>query len=562
MNKEPLLTIADALKRPLFEHAEVIAGSRGLTRPIRWVHVLESAENASFLNGGELLLSTGVGFGGSTAARLAYLNEVIQRQAVGLCLELGPYIGEIPQDMRELADRHEFPLIVFHQSVRFVDITLDLHENLVNCQTQALKSLERYARDLQRLTLQTQSFPRILGHFQTMVQAQTFFLSLQGPPLFSPNISQSVQAELTALLHTSLLSLNPLPESGGCLPLDGLEYLLYQPVMAMGQVLAYLGLVFRENQPDGVLNLILDYTGIAMAQILLRRMFAQERSLDNENRLLEDILQNRPGTEDQLRAILGLQSRSSRRPRYRAAILEARSDEDRLPTTNETDSPFHDQLPIFRFLLTRQSFRCLFSSRSHRLYFLLVEAGSAPGKRPSPHENGRLSLEKALNGMVETARRALPPDVRLRLGVSNASSDYTHAGQAFAEAEQVLAFAAKFTSPFFEDLGVYRLLLQSDRKTLESFIEDYLGPLLNYDAKSGSQLLLTLRVFLEGNLSKQEAAGKLFIRRQTLYQRLDKIEKLLGNHCLTPENRLSLELALRAHAWLHRKDDETERTSQ
>ncbi|CAA7600574.1 Homeodomain-like [Acididesulfobacillus acetoxydans] len=562
MNKEQLLTIADALKRPLFQHAEVIAGSRGLTRPIRWVHVLESTENASFLNGGELLLSTGVGFGESAAKRLSYLNEVIQRQAVGLCLELGLYIREIPRDMRELSDHHEFPLIVFHQPVRFVDITLDLHENLVNCQTQVLKSLERYARDLQRLTLQTQSLPRILGHFQAMVQAQTFFLNLQGPPLFSPNMPQSVQAELTGWLQAFLLSLDPLPESSGFLPIAAHKYFLYQPVIAMGQVLAYLGLVLYENQPDEMLHLILDYTAIAMAQILLRRMFAQERSLDNENRLLEDILQNRPGTEEQFRAILGLHATSSHRPRYWAAILEALSDEDELHWTHETDSPFHDQLAIFRFLLTRHSFRSLLRSRGHRLYFLLVETNSVPARRLSPHENARLPLEKALNDMVEAARRALGADVRLHLGVSNASLNYAHADQAFKEAEQVLAFTAEFRSPFFEDLGVYRLLLQAGREALESFIADYLGPILSYDAKSGSQLLLTLRVLLDENLSKQEAAGKLFIRRQTLYHRLEKIEQLLGSHYLKPENRLSLELALRAHAWLHRQDNETEKTGR
>lgn len=540
MSKDWQLTIGDILKRPLFEQAEVVAGSRGLARPIRWVHVLETEENASFLNGGELILSTGVGFGQNTAKRLSFLNAIIKRNAVGLCVELGPYIPEIPSDMRELANHHEFPLVAFHQPVRFVDITLDLHENLVNRQAHALRELEHYARDLQKLTLQTQSLPRILSHFQAAVQAQTFFLSLNDPPLFAPNLPHSVQEELTELLNSHLLALDPLPEVSGFLPISDHKHFLYQPVIAMGQVLAYLGFIAYENTPNEILSLILDYTGTAMAQLLLRRMFALERSLDNENRLLEDILHERPGTGEQLRSLLGLYIRQGRTPRFWAVILEAQQERTRF--AEEVDSPFHDRLAVFRFLLTKHGFRPLIKSRGNRLYLLLVDTKVTAGKA---------RLQKALAEIERSAKQALGEEAQLRLGVSNPSQDYARGSHAFKEAEQVLAFS-DFRSPFFADLGVYRLLLQLNRDALDSFIKDYLGPLLDYDQKHGSQLLLTLSTLLEHGLSKQDAADKLFIRRQTLYHRLDKIQELLGDDCLNPQNRLSLELALRAYDWLHR----------
>lgn len=542
MNKDWQLTIGDVLKRPLFEPAEVVAGSRGLARPIRWVHVLETAENASFLNGGELILSTGVGFGESAAKRLSYLNEVIQRKAVGLCIELGPYIPEIPQDMRELAEHHEFPLIAFSRPVRFVDITLDLHENIVNRQTQALRELEGYARDLQRLTLRTQSLSRILGHFQNMIHAQTFFFSVDGSIVFTPNMPQAVQQELTGLLRSTLLSLHPIPETSGRLPISDHKHCFYHPVMAMGNVLAYLGVILYENEPDEFFTLLLDYTATAIAQILLRKMFAQERSLDNENRLIEDILTDRAGTEEQIRSLIGVGPKAVHIPRFWAAILEIQ--QDKPDYKQETDSPFHDFLAIFRFLLIKQGFRPLLRSKGRKLYLLLFETVSK--------SEGRDSLQRALKEMEHTCRQALGEALLLHFGVSNSSINYGKAGQAFREAEQVLAFSAEFRSPFFSELGVYRLLSEASNDTLESFISDYLGPLLSYDEKHDSQLLSTLRIFLNHCLSKQEAANKLYIRRQTLYHRLGKIEDLLGQTYLKPENRLSLEIALRAYDWLHK----------
>ncbi|MNE36210.1 Purine catabolism regulatory protein [compost metagenome] len=105
---------------------------------------------------------------------------------------------------------------------------------------------------------------------------------------------------------------------------------------------------------------------------------------------------------------------------------------------------------------------------------------------------------------------------------------------------------------FYEELGVFQLLLNlNDGKTLENFIRSYLGPLIDYDQSKGSELLLTLRVFLDHDGSKQIAARNLFIVRQSLYYRLDKITELLGEDFMLPENRISIQVALRAYQLLY-----------
>lgn len=542
MNKEFGFTISDVLKRPLFQHAEVVAGSRGLSRPIRWVHILEAAESGSFLNGGELVLATGVGVGENRQKRLSFLYELIQRKAVGLCIELGTYIPEIPLDMRELANHHEFPLIAFHRPVRFVDITLDLHENIVNRHTQALRELEEYSRDLQRLTLQAQSLPRILNHFQAVVHTQVFFLPLDGSPLFAPAMTQTVQSELTHLLQAILLSGNNLPHSTNLHPISESKQILYQPIMAMGHVLAYLGVILYEHAPDEFLHLTLDYTSTAIAQILLRKMFAQERALDNEHQLLDDIIQDRIRNEEQIRNMLGIRLNTAHPPFYLAAIMEISL--ERSLYDEQTDSPFHDLLGVFRSILTRCKFRPLLRSKGNRLYLLLMDTSQVNDRRKQ--------LRQAMTELEKSCRQALGAETYVRFGISRASGRYSEANRHFQEAEQALMVPPEMNTPFFEDLGIYRLLLPIDnRYVLDSFIEDYLGPLLRYDAAHGSQLVLTLRVFLDQGCSKQETSDRLYIRRQTLYHRLEKIRELLGDTYMSAEHRLSLELALRAHEWLH-----------
>jgi purine catabolism regulator len=67
---------------------------------------------------------------------------------------------------------------------------------------------------------------------------------------------------------------------------------------------------------------------------------------------------------------------------------------------------------------------------------------------------------------------------------------------------------------------------------------------LQYDQKYNGKLLETLKTYLECNGSKQETSNRLYIVRQTLYHRLQKIENLLGEDFMKHEKRVAIEFML------------------
>ncbi|AMX83874.1 hypothetical protein GS3922_09485 [Geobacillus subterraneus] len=85
---------------------------------------------------------------------------------------------------------------------------------------------------------------------------------------------------------------------------------------------------------------------------------------------------------------------------------------------------------------------------------------------------------------------------------------------------------------------------------LREAINRYLGPIIEYDRKYNGKLLETLKVYLQCNGSKQEAAKRLFIVRQTLYHRMEKLERFLGTDFMEADKRLALELMLKAYDYL------------
>lgn len=59
-----------------------------------------------------------------------------------------------------------------------------------------------------------------------------------------------------------------------------------------------------------------------------------------------------------------------------------------------------------------------------------------------------------------------------------------------------------------------------------------------YDSKNETELLITLREYLTTGLNATATAKHLFIHRNTLYQRLDKINQIIGADLNDPDTRL------------------------
>ncbi|WP_420034995.1 PucR family transcriptional regulator [Streptomyces sp. cg28] len=77
--------------------------------------------------------------------------------------------------------------------------------------------------------------------------------------------------------------------------------------------------------------------------------------------------------------------------------------------------------------------------------------------------------------------------------------------------------------------------VEANRERLARLVDHVLGPLLAWEALHGSDLVRTLEVHLRHGCSPTRTAALLHIGRQSLYQRLERIESLLGIEVGDPE---------------------------
>lgn len=134
-------------------------------------------------------------------------------------------------------------------------------------------------------------------------------------------------------------------------------------------------------------------------------------------------------------------------------------------------------------------------------------------------------------------------------GVGQRYTGFTSINRSFKEADQVLDLNDRQDDAFvfYDELGIFQLILNlKEDSQLKSYIYQHLGAVIEYDRQKNSDLLVTLKVYLEHDCSKKAAAEHLYIVRQSLYYRLRKLKELLGDEFLSTENKLTLQVALRA----------------
>ncbi|WP_370118300.1 helix-turn-helix domain-containing protein [Streptacidiphilus sp. MAP12-33] len=96
------------------------------------------------------------------------------------------------------------------------------------------------------------------------------------------------------------------------------------------------------------------------------------------------------------------------------------------------------------------------------------------------------------------------------------------------------------------DLGFVGVLL-GEGHDVRGFVRETLGPLLAYDARRGTELVRTLDAYFACGGSLTRAKDELHVHVNTVVQRLDRVEALLGQDWNHPERALELQLALRLH---------------
>jgi purine catabolism regulator len=551
-----LPTVADLLCIDVIRRGspQVVAGSDGLGARVRWVHVLELADAAHLLQGGELVLTTGVALPAEPALLARYAADLASAGGAGvsaLAVELGRrYVGALPGVLVRAAADSGLTLIAFEREVSFVEITEAVHARIIDIQLEELRASERLHEVFTELSVSGASTDEIVR------QAAT----LAGRPVILADLSHRVlacepgSADPARLLAGFARRSRALASSRGRTAYDEASGWLFTPVGARGEDWGRVILVC-DGPPGGTDTVLIERaaTTLALGRLLARHAESLDRQAHRT--LITGIISQ--ALADPAEA--AVRSRALGVPvdgRQLVAMVL------RLRDPAGTPGPLGVSAHARVLDIADAAAAACRAERIPSLVGTLDDARAGAMLSLSP----RADPDRVLRGLAvrinERVGGAGSGPGELVIGVGAAAGSIRDVRRSFLEASQVADVAAERPDgwpaggpaaagsgpPLFYGLADLRLrgllhLLRDDPR-VQTFVERELGALLS--AEPDTSLFDVLAAYLAAGGNKAEAAKRAHLARPTFYERLRRIERILGTDLDSAESRTSLHVALLA----------------
>jgi len=160
------------------------------------------------------------------------------------------------------------------------------------------------------------------------------------------------------------------------------------------------------------------------------------------------------------------------------------------------------------------------------------------------------SLERLAARLVDAkSGHERPPELLISAGVSRVCRRAADYPDGFEQARQALLMGRAVRGPgaavTFDELGAQWHLFSVAQQQVRDIYQERLEKLLAHDREKGTQLFRTVEVYLECMGNSKLAAEKLFVHRNTLRQRFDKIRQVAEVDIADTDRWFDLMMALR-----------------
>lgn len=530
------ITVNDLLLSTCFKRAKILAGRGGISRTVKWVHILDSPIFSS-LTGNEFILSTGRMFADPTDA-VELLKQIIERHVSGICIELVAYITEIPAEMIKLAEENDFPLIVFSETESFIEITRDVNTMIIAQDSMTFSLVESFSQQLNGILLSPHGIEDILSAVHNCLGTRLVYLPLSGKPIFVPGMASLEQKKYLDLFKCLDGTENALNAEVKFFGHKGA--IVTRSIQSFNQKMADVYMFSMQTPLTDFELLIFDKAMLAISQDLLRGLFGKEKKNYEENKWIFDWCRGRVKDNDIIQR-LSDHMISTNVTGFFVQVLKFETPSD--PERSLNDFMIHT-LILIRSLYEREGFSFLGTYENNKIICVILDF----------HTDKKWSSR--VNRVVEQikfSRNSFPKSILVSMGIGKRVKHVGEVRHSFQTAEEAIEIQKKIEQevPIYDSLHIYRVISQFCKSGyLDEFVADYLGPVIQYDQEHHADLLKTLRVYFDCNGSKIKTAEQLFIVRQTLYLRLEKLEELLGADFMVTEKRLAIEFALNANSYV------------
>lgn len=487
----------------------IVAGDIGADRSIEWAHSIELSDPVPWLQGSELLMTTGLKLPASPKEQATYIRRLNKAGIAGIAFGIGLTHEKIPDAVLAAAEKCGLPVLEVPLPTPFIAIAKTVTESYLRQRQERLRRIVEIQQSMMRNALQSgpegviDTVCDVLACEAVVVTAQSDVIVDRAEP--GSDLAEAVMNE--SKRNTERRTPFTIGTSS-----NGIN-LVVQSLGAGSNVLGYLGV--RRAQPiDQEDRLIL----VQANSLLSLELEKPSEIIEAERRLQADVL--------------------------RAILSGALHDEDVGRQLAEFGIKSKEKVTISIVKST--------ASGPERLHSVHMAMPQFPGRYLACEVDSDVvvlcsgdmpELSEVYRTIKKHAMRR-PHIGRSRVvGIGQIRDAYRQAGFA---AQAARSESSDFRE--FDQLSTYSLLLSSQSSDALATIADIaLEPLIRSDESFRGELLKSLEAFLSNNAQWVPAANALGVHRHTLRNRMRRVEEITGRNLASAHDRTELWLALKAH---------------
>lgn len=519
------ITVERILKLPVFKGAALISGENGKNNIVEYVDVMEVPDIVNWLSPNEMLLTTAFAMKNDIKAQENLIVKLSEIGAAALCIKPGRFIDKIPEALIELSNKLNFPLIQISSEVPYVDIISEVLNEILNEKGFILQSISRVHDSLMNIVLMGGGLQEICNKLMELTGIPILILdkncriiSLSSINKLSCSLSDEVK-KIEKFKKSNLSYSEPIIIN------DENPYIII-PIVIEQSLYGFLA-----GKPNKIIENDLNIKLLQQGAIVAALEFIKEKNTQEiKKRLMKDLISDMLyGNID--KDVLIERGKSFgwdfKNGRQVIALKVDRCKE--LKYSVEEIQKFRSFITDMVKITAESIDNKAIVTEKNGMDIIFI-------KPPIEYVDNKKNLYDYSREFALKVQRELYLNIEnidLSIGIGRYDNDITEVHKSYQEAKKSLEMGLKIFGKghvtHFDDIGIYKILLKvSDKDELFRFCLNLLKPLIEYDRENNTELQRTLEVYLKNNKKLSETAKELYIHRNTVRYRIDKIIDILN----------------------------------
>ncbi|ASA23060.1 PucR family transcriptional regulator [Paenibacillus donghaensis] len=498
------ITLRELMQLPILGKARVVSGQQGLDRVVRFVDIMEVPDLQGWISEGVMLLTTAYSIRHDPSLLTELVYTLDQLGAAALAIKPARFLKEIPEAALEASNICGLPIVEIPPDIPYTDITQPVMELLLGRQAMLLRRAEEVYRTLTTMVLENSGIQAV-----------------------SDNVSEFLKAPVALVDNDRrIIVSSPSDYEWGAADAP-----LSWSINVDRRLVAKL--LVDKQQLDDMEEVGIEQARLVFALELMRNKVAEDTEFRLRGNFIDELLTpplpSRHEVERRARQ-LGMNPEHS----WEVAVIEGETapKEETLIRLLDREARRRGVLPHMEF---RSNRAVLFLPTPEARRF--AGAGLAEESWGDTLKSWLLDKNEGLGGYRSGIGTAEP--------LWNIHASYNEARKALSVSRRLGAAAGGVTN--YEEIEVYHLLEGTSGPGFAALFERKLGKLLRYDEEHDSNMLLTFYHYLECRGSLVETSNSLFIHRNSVKYRLERIRDITGFDLSDPREQFVCHLCLIYH---------------